>query len=466
MPAFASCLRRHRHPGRILLGVLLTTAIAIPGVTTPGIAAEPPGPRIMSVQSTRTSTTARVAWTLDAPAQGWVKFGLTTRYGAWSARELTFRYSRHVQVIDGLRPGTRYHYRIVSRDRAGTITRSRDLTLTTLGASPSPDPTAVRVPATIDASGSTDVSGELQRFVDRVPDGSTIDFPGDATYRVSRGIRLSGRRNLVFNGHGATLKTTGAGDSIAGSPFFIDGGSRGITLRNLELVGSNDRAGSPGALQAGLEGQMGVAIYGSSDIEIARVTMRRFYADCVYIGAGPGREYSRGIALHDSRCTLTGRSGVSIIAGRDVTIERVRFDQIGMFVVDIEPNESWQGATDVVIRDNSIGSYGLTRRYTSWVLAAEGAEGSIVRDVWLVGNTISGGPAGRDGRALGLNVTVKDNGPRENFVVRDNTATITVAGPVMQFRGVQGVIVKGNRQPLSSGQLATFSGSTSVTVQQ
>ena len=48
-------------------------------------------------------------------------------------------------------------------------------------------------------------------------------------------------------------------------------------------------------------------------------------------------------------------------------------------------------------------------------------------------------------------------------MVRDNTSSITVAGPSMKFIGVDGVTVTGNRQPLSSGGLATFPGSTGVT---
>jgi hypothetical protein len=39
-----------------------------------------------------------------------------------------------------------------------------------------------------------------------------------------------------------------------------------------------------------------------------------------------------------------------------------------------------------------------------------------------------------------------------------------MAGPAMRFTNVAGVTVTNNRQPLSSGELVTTSGSTSVTV--
>jgi len=354
----------------------------------------------------------------------------------------------------------------VSRDRSGNITRSVDRTFTTKSGAGTDtsgsDPSGIKVPASIDATGATDVGSALQRFVAGVPDGSTIVFPAGATYRVGRGLYLSGRRDLVLRGNGATIRTTGPGDMIVSSTIVITGSQR-ITVRDLVLVGSNAQAGTASAFGGG-EAQMGVAIYASTDIELDRVTMRRFLGDCVYVSADTSsRVPSERVRIHDSSCTLNGRTGVSIAASRQVTIERTRFDQLAMFVVNIEADYAWEVTTDVMIRDNTIGSYGLTDRYTSWVLAAEGAVGSTVRRVSLIGNTVSGGRAGYDGKALGLNVTVRDRGPREDFVVRDNVATITVAGPVMQFLGVDGVTVTGNTQPLRSGRLATFTGSTDVT---
>jgi hypothetical protein len=286
-------------------------------------------------------------------------------------------------------------------------------------------------------------------------------FRSGGTYRVSRGLRLTNRRDLVFDGNGATLRTTGSGSTVNSSPFLLADGNQRIEIREFTLVGSNPNAGTASAYSVANENQMGIAIYGGTDIDIHHVTFRDTYADCIYIGSTGTTIWSQGIRFHDSTCTLTGRNGVTIIAGRNVTIENVTFDRLGKMVVNMEPDYGSQGATDIVIRGNTIGSYSLNNLFTAWALAAEGASGSVMRRVSFVGNTITGTAAsGYEGRAMGLHVTVNARGPREDFVIRDNVSTRRVAGPSMQFIGVVGVTVTGNTQPLSSGSLARYTGGT------
>jgi hypothetical protein len=137
-----------------------------------------------------------------------------------------------------------------------------------------------------------------------------------------------------------------------------------------------------------------------------------------------------------------------------------------MSIVDIEPDLESQGASDVRVVDNAVGAYGLNSDLTSWLLAAEGADGASVSNVEVARNTITGTErSGHEGKALGLHVTVRARGPRSDFVVRDNVSARVVAGPSMQFIGVEGVDVTGNVQPLSSGQLVRVTGSTDVVIQ-
>ena len=64
----------------------------------------------------------------------------------------------------------------------------------------------------------------------------------------------------------------------------------------------------------------------------------------------------------------------------------------------------------------------------------------------------------------GLNIRSKgDRGPRSGFVITDNVGQTAAKGPLMTFTKTDGVTVTGNSQPLTSGELATFSGSTNVT---
>lgn len=212
---------------------------------------------------------------------------------------------------------------------------------------------------------------------------------------------------------------------------------------------------------------MGVAVFGSYDTVLADLDIRRVWGDCVYVDSHAGEVWADGLTFRDSTCRLTGRHGVGLIAAKNVRVAQVTFDEIGMFVVDIEPNDSTQGAIGVTVANNTIGSYGLTDIFVSYVLAACGAEGSVARDITVTGNTVAGNLAGYNGRMLGLNVIICGRArTRTDIVVTDNRAAQAVRGPVLEFYDSQRITVTGNVQPLSSGELATFPGSTGVTYEE
>lgn len=229
-------------------------------------------------------------------------------------------------------------------------------------------------------------------------------------------------------------------------------------------MGNNTKAGTSSAC-CDLQNQPGIAIYGSIDTLIEKVDISRVWGDCVYVDAHDASIWADGVVFRDSTCRLTGRHGVGILAGKRIRIVNNVFDELGFMVVDIEPDYDWQGAIDVVIRDNTVGSYGLTDTWVAQFLEAAGPKtGSIVRDVTVTGNTVEGNRAGYDGAVLGLNIKVLgERGPRSNFTITNNTAKTTARGPIMYLSQVDGVTVTGNTQPLSSGSLASFPSSTGVT---
>jgi hypothetical protein len=331
-----------------------------------------------------------------------------------------------------------------------------------------PSTSALRIPASIDATGSSDVSSALQSFINGVPNGSTIVFKAGSTYRLGKALRISGRRNLTLDGNGARLdlpRTFQDYDSIG---IQVRDGSTGTTIRDLTMVGNNSQAGTSSACCT-REAQHGIAILSATDTLIEDVEIRRVWGDCVYVNRAEGGTWSDGVTFRDSTCRLTGRHGVGIIRGRDIRIENNVFDEIGFDVVDIEPGASDGGADGVAIRGNDIGTFGLTAQWDAWLLAACGASGSVVRNVTLSGNTIEGNRVGwvsSDGsqRMKALHVKVCGTGTtRQSFTVTDNVSQATVKGPASYFTDVRGVTVTGNVQPLSSGELATFPGSSDVT---
>lgn len=330
----------------------------------------------------------------------------------------------------------------------------------------------VDVPATVDATGSQDASAALQRFVDGVPDGSTIRFQAGGTYRMDHGLVLRRRHDLTFEGNGATLQAQGSASEPTDSVFALMEGDERITVRDLTLVGNNPDAGTKDAFHGRNEHLHGFYLGGVSDVLITDVTISGFYGDCVYVGTDGGTTWSRNVVFQDSTCTLSGRHGVGYIAGRDVVVQRVTFDAIGMWVVDIEPNRTSEGAERFLFQDNTVGTYGLTDQYIVWLVSARaGAEGSVAHDVSIIGNTITGNPSsGYDGDPLGLAVYVDGNlGPRSNWVIRDNISTLSMSrnthGAPIYIRDTDGVVVADNRQPMGSGELARFPGSTDVIYQ-
>ena len=349
--------------------------------------------------------------------------------------------------------------------------------------SPGPDSVAskkpgrvVKVPASIDATGSKDVSADLQTFVENVPNGSTILFPVGATYQVGSFVNVHGRKGLTFEGNGATLKLTGVATWEGGGIQFAK--SARVTLRDLTIVGNHSFAGTRNALQDD-QGQHGIYVRSSRDVLIENVDISRVAGDCFNIralkpAAGESAVWSNRVTIRDSRCTLTGRMGVVIHGAADVLIEDNVWDEIGFGVFGMEPNRSYEGAERVVIQDNEIGSYMLTDRFRpKLVYACDAAwiDGgpSTIRDVLFTRNTVTGNLSPRPGggsEPTGLNVKIcGDRGDRIDFKITDNVAAKAVEGPAMTFPKVKGVTVTGNKQKLSSGKLVDAPGATDVVVE-
>lgn len=339
---------------------------------------------------------------------------------------------------------------------------------TALAAATSSSPTTVRqvtVPATIDATGATDVSAALNDFLRSVPDQSTIMFKARGVYRIDQALHLIDRHDLLFNGNGATLRM--AGCDVEDSAFLLDGApSTRVTIRNFTMIGDNRDAGTPLAYVGGCESSMGVAIYGARDIIVANTTISSVHGECVYIDAGGDPRgvapWADRITYKDSVCVRNGRMGVAIIAASHVTVTRNTFDDIAISVFDIEPTRPDGGATYISLTDNLIKDYGASPRYTPWVLegSAYDMTTTIVHDVTLARNRITGMTRTTNtGSTAGLRVkAVTPNWAR--FNVSDNVSTVIGSGPSMFFKHVDGLTVSGNDQPLTGGPLVWFDDSS------
>jgi hypothetical protein len=294
----------------------------------------------------------------------------------------------------------------------------------------------VTVPASIDAAGSSDVSTALINFIRSVPDGSLINFPSAAIYRIDRAITLENRHNLIIDGHGCTLKYTAVTGTTEGYSLWDDlGGNSDIYVRNFVLIGSSPYPGvyTPGTSPTGGEWQHGFEIR-SSRFEVSGCTISKVW--------GNGFELSTGASdvwIHDNHVISAGRQGVSVCSGTNVLVEHNAFDISGLSTFDIEPFLDSQSAINIIFRNNTAGTFGH-RFFTIWV----GLSGPTIDGVVVDGNTVTGA-------SLSTNVANNTETRMTRITFTNNTGKETIAGwAVLYFTYVDGLTVTGNVQPLTS----------------
>ena len=303
-----------------------------------------------------------------------------------------------------------------------------------------------------DAKGGADVTAALQAFVDASPKGSVVCLAANGSYRMEGKLHLEAREGLTIDGRGARLFAT---ERSSEARILIDHGGSDIQIRDLVIEGYWPEAATADAVILAYQGNHGIAIGGAHDVEIGPdVTIRNVGGDGVYLTAGAvgaGQRWADGIRVHDSTIERNGRMGVAITDGaRNVVVEHNELDEIALYAFDIEPNAQVfdgvpAGAEHVRFSDNVVGAYGLSPVLVPWLFAGTGK--GPQSDVEVSRNVSTAGP-------LRIGVwNVEDTG-RTGFRIIGNWSDTQVAGPVMEFEGVDGLEVRDTHQPLSFGRLA------------
>jgi len=138
-------------------------------------ATETQPPLISNVTATNiTSSSARIAWNTDEPADSQVEYGLDTNYGSFSALDPS-RVTSHAITLAGLAGNTTYHYRVNSKDAAGNLAVSDDFTFTTL-----PDVTPPVI-SNVNAGNITTSAATINWSTDEASD-SQIEYGLDTNY--------------------------------------------------------------------------------------------------------------------------------------------------------------------------------------------------------------------------------------------------------------------------------------------
>lgn len=155
---------------------------------TPNVTDTTP-PVISNVTVTNiTDTTATINWTLNEPASGQVKYGLTSSYGQLSTFQTCCQYSNHIQTLSNLTPGATYHFSVVSADQANNSASSPDSLFKTTGGtitSPTPTPPAA-TPTLLPATPTPQ------------PNATILRFPVIKLHGIGKGGDNSGLTNVQY----------------------------------------------------------------------------------------------------------------------------------------------------------------------------------------------------------------------------------------------------------------------------
>ena len=294
----------------------------------------------------------------------------------------------------------------------------------------------VRVPGSIDASGRTDVTGQLQRFIDAVPNGTIISFPGDAKYRMSGTLRLVSRRAITLDGNGATLLA--APSPLRERAQLELDESFDIVVQGFTIVGSNPNAGTgENAYNPDYEAQHGINVLGGQRIDIVHNEIKNVYGDFIYIGHGRPRrdDEPSAVNIRDNLMHANGRQGISVTHGFDITIHDNNIYDVRRTTIDFEPNVPEDTIARVQIKDNRIGAGRLL---------FVGAEGNgVVNDIAVLNNKLVG-------RTMSASFRAPYGTRRKNIVWVGNVSDKGSGNPDGATIGVHGydhVLVSDNVQP-------------------
>jgi hypothetical protein len=291
----------------------------------------------------------------------------------------------------------------------------------------------VASPTDIPADCSVDVTARIQAAINAAPDGSTLQFPAGACYRVDGTLVVKARTNLTIDGHGMTLRQVTDGtelvsvNAIRSRSVWSFQANTNVTLQDVIVQGANPYAGvGDKAYQPKFEGQHAFVVAGGTNTVLQRVQAYDIYADFVY--AGPG---VNGLLVRDSTFARNGRQGWTI-NGANVTFDHNTISEVHRSTVDLEPTYTNWVTRNATVSNNTIG------RGRGYFVANQGQPYAPIDGVNIIGNHLHGKTM--------IIVVGGHVGQRNNYRVIGNTTDtpISANGSGMHFNNVHGLEVRDN----------------------
>lgn len=345
--------------------------------------------------------------------------------------------------------------------------------LRTGGAGASPAPTTYTVPATIDATGTTDVTDALNTWLatntaDGVP-GAPNRIVFNGTYRVEYGLSIGSqghdaaqpglakysRNDVIVDLTNATLvqkdstpysvvnKVVTEKRKKFGVPIVTVAPSQRVTVLGGHLLGANQF----GRYSAQRESWHGVDITGASNLRLDGLHIEGVWGDFVYINHFNDHTIkipARNVVLANGLYERNGRNGITINAVDGLEVAGIEFRLIQRTLFDHEAGKN-SGMANVDIHDCS----GMSGQVGFMTLVA--TKLSPLHDISVRNHHLVQGHFRIDVNAGATQ--------RENIRLTNNTTTATnpydraepliaIGGPNASFNGVT---IQGNHD-LGSGR--------------
>jgi len=257
--------------------------------------------------------------------------------------------------------------------------------VTGVGGGTTPTSVGYRVPESIPADESVDVTAELQSFFNRVPDGSIINFPSNARYRMDGTLLFSNRWGLTILGNGARFRRIMRNPSGEASLFrFVLGGD--LILRHLVWQGDNPNAGTGnGAFDPVKQWQSALRLGGVDGALVDGCNAYDVYGDFIEVGdlRQPPWTWSKDITIRGCTFKRSGRQGISVNAADGVDIDRNVLEEVQMSTFDLEPAFGTQGVRNVTVRGNKTRNGRLT-----WFANSGGSTDPTNGNIRVIANEI------------------------------------------------------------------------------
>jgi hypothetical protein len=358
-----------------------------------------------------------------------------------------------------------------------TMTVTKPLTDSSTTTAGTPGSSVYVIPASIDVTGKTDVTGAINAFLASVPNGATAEFRAGATYRIEGTVEVVDRRGLIIDGKGARFianerepdayATRSSAGVLVKYPWrtrihwSIEGGSN-VVVRNMTIRGANFAGGrSDAAYVEALEAQHGVAVAGAENVLVENVSVSYVFGDFVYIGGRTVNKVTvipRNVTVRGGTWSNNGRQGIAITDGDGVLVDGIRMTETRRASIDLESNSAASVIRNVTIRNSYFGPGRLL-----WLAAA--GSGGAMENVTLENNRLAG-------RTGSVRIVPPEGSRRKNFRLIGNVSDFAGGGGDVDIGAfnvwrVDGFVARGNKIPLQAyrGQVgASFRESCQIDV--